>query len=348
KKSKNKNKTGNKVLKRLLTSLVGVVIIAMLAFGGFALAGGTAKEKEVKIPDITGKTVAEATEILKNLKLEMQQVDPEKSDKPEGTIIEVNPKIGTMVKENTIVKVIVSSGKEKIFMPDLKESIASDAKSKLNKLGITNIKEENIYNDSIPTGKVIETNPKLREEINEETEITLYISKGPEKVTVPNLYNLSSQEAQDQLTGLKLIPIIEKQKTNDKNFDGKVMDQSEKNKEVEVGHRITIIVGEFEAKTIDISAYLSVAKTVKDAKSILDEAGIEYNFEGPKGDLDLIRDYTKSIKEGEVVIIKTEAAPVKPPVTPPVTPPITPPITPAVTPAIKPPVTPSAGNIDGN
>lgn len=315
-----KSKNGNKVVKKVLISLAGIIIVAMLAFGGFVLAGGAAKEKEVKIPDITGKTIEEATEILKELNLEVQKGDPQKSDKPEGTIIEISPKAGTMVKEKSVVKVIVSAGKEKILMPDLTDEKEADARKTLSDMGITNkITKVEAFSDTKAVGVVIETNPKLRVEIKEDMTITLTVSKGPEKkpVKIPNLYNLSSEEAQKQLTDLKLVPVIEKQKTNDKNFDGKVMDQSEKNKEVEEGHRVTIIVGEYEAKVIDISAYLSSVKTVKDARLILAGANIKCDFDGPSGDADLIVDYPKSIKEGEVVLIKTKPAPVTPPVTPP-------------------------------
>ncbi|MGL5354099.1 MAG: Stk1 family PASTA domain-containing Ser/Thr kinase, partial [Clostridium sp.] len=169
---KSKSKKSNKVVKKVLTSIVGILIVAMLAFGGFVLAGGAAKDKEVKVPDITGKTVAEATEMLKNLNLEVQEASSEKSDKPEGTIIDVSPKIGTIVKEKSIVKVIVSSGKEKIFMPDLREKVVSDAISSLKGIGVNKTKQIPSYNDTIPAGAVIDTTPKLKEEINENTEVT--------------------------------------------------------------------------------------------------------------------------------------------------------------------------------
>ncbi|MEG1286542.1 MAG: Stk1 family PASTA domain-containing Ser/Thr kinase [Clostridium sp.] len=319
---KAKKKKRNNSINIIIPIIIGIIIFLALGFGGFMLAGGASVAKEVKVPEIVGKTVDEAKVILAKLKLEIEEVGSKKSDKAEGEILEIEPKVGTSVKEKSKVKVIVSAGIEKIKMIDLREVEVNEAIKRLSDMGITSVTQTSVFNDNIPYGLVISHDPKVKTEITEDTTVNLVISNGPEKkkVFIPELYGLTSDVAEGKLKELKIVVTIEREKTNDKNLDGKVMSQSATGIEVEEGYGVTIVVGQYEAVQIDLNGYLSVGMKVSDAKLVLKGAGINYTVNGPQGDLDIITEFTQSIKEGESVTITTKSQEVQPPVQPPAQP----------------------------
>lgn len=90
----------------------------------------------VNVPDITGQTVIEASETLKdyNLLLDLSDIEREMTDDVEaGKIIKVVPEVGTQVEEDTTIKVVVSDGKYAVMddyigqnITDAKEQILND------------------------------------------------------------------------------------------------------------------------------------------------------------------------------------------------------------------------------
>ena len=118
--------------------------------------------RSVIIPDVRGKSVEEAKEILKNNNLCMEV-------KGTGNVItsmETYP--GVTVKEGTKLKVYAKkSGKveKSIIMPDLKGTTFEFAASVLDNLGLnyTSEGEGNVYHQQVPSGTLVEkgTNVKL-------------------------------------------------------------------------------------------------------------------------------------------------------------------------------------------
>ena len=95
-----------------------------------------ASTKEVQVPNIVGKNVDDAKKQLEGLNLVLVEGGTDTSDEPEGTIIKMNPEAGTMVKEKSQVRVIVSAGKTKTKMPDLEDYDIDYAKTILKSLGL--------------------------------------------------------------------------------------------------------------------------------------------------------------------------------------------------------------------
>jgi serine/threonine-protein kinase len=65
-------------------------------------------------------------------------------------------------------------------------------------------KEQQQFDETAPKGQVMSTNPGAGAEVKRGTDVTVTVSKGPERYAVPNVVKKSEAEARDQVTAQKL------------------------------------------------------------------------------------------------------------------------------------------------
>ena len=163
--------------------------------------------KDVKVPDVTNLTEADAKVKLADANLEVSDVQKVKSDTVEaGKVVETNPKAGSSVKEKSKVVLKVSAGKDTVEVGDYTGKTFDEAKAALQKLGIAVEKKES-YSDTVESGKVIEQSVAKGEKVvAKDTKMVLTVSKGKEPVTLINLkgYSRSGVEDYAKEHGLKL------------------------------------------------------------------------------------------------------------------------------------------------
>lgn len=126
---------------KVLSSIIGLILLFVITIGLTIGISNATRPKDVEIPNLVGKTVDEAKDILKQNKLNYVEESQEyNADVPEGQIISQNPPYvqGRRIKENTSIKVVVSKGTETTTVPKLKgltkeeaQDAADEAKIKL-------------------------------------------------------------------------------------------------------------------------------------------------------------------------------------------------------------------------
>lgn len=70
-------------------------------------------EGDIKVPEVTGKKLVDATKILQNAKLSLGNVSYIKNEKPKNTVISSTPASGASLTEGEEVDLLVSDGDEK-------------------------------------------------------------------------------------------------------------------------------------------------------------------------------------------------------------------------------------------
>ena len=97
------------------------------------------------------------------------------------------------------------------------------------------------YNDDFDKGKIYKQSPENRTEVNEDTKVVLYVSKGKDtRVEMPSLLNLKKSEATESLDKLNLKYTIKK-KYSTKYKKGRVCKQSKKTgAKVKAGTTVTV------------------------------------------------------------------------------------------------------------
>lgn len=198
-----KNKNKKKIMVAAILVLLAVVGAVSGYFAFNKLAGGA----EVEVPAIIGLQQDEAKKLVEDKSLKFVVVGTEKSDKPEGTILKCYPDEGTKVKENSDVRVSVSSGDKVSSIPDVKNMELNAAKEVITDAGfeVGNITYQ--ASASLQKDYVISQSPDVGA-TSTDTTIDMVVSSGAEAKysTVPDLHGKTVVEASAMLAnaGLKL------------------------------------------------------------------------------------------------------------------------------------------------
>lgn len=204
----------NKVIK-ILTIVVALLILIVLgvvvgrASGLLRFGQGTEavdSEGRLKVPSVEGKKEGEAKEILEKAGLKCKVKARRQSKKyDEGYVIEQSPAEGKRVKKGTEIEIVVSSGRtaEEETVPDVTGMDEAAAQKLLNDKGFSKVTTEAVYSEE-PQGTVIGTDPASGTKTAKDTEIIMKVSKGSEKITVPNVVGKSENDAKNEITGAGL------------------------------------------------------------------------------------------------------------------------------------------------
>lgn len=244
----NKSKTKNKL--KWIPLVLGLLIV----FSMFVLIGYWYKKsfeiREVKVPPIVGLNEAQAKEVLSNVKLKLEVLGSKNSDKPEGQIISVDPLVGTTVKENVTIKVILSSGQRKVKVPDVTKLDRENAEELLRRYGLVLGKVDRKNSDEIAIDLIMEQSPVKGIEVTEGSSVDIVISNGKEVklVPVPDLKGKTLVEATQMLTNVNLVLGNVNTRVNVTDKDNEVMDQNvAPNIKVPEGTAIDITINKIES-----------------------------------------------------------------------------------------------------
>ena len=298
--------------KGIIIGILTIVILAIMVPFGMYFTGGA---KEVSIPKIVGLSQEEAESALKKAGLALQ-VDSRKYDEnyKEGYIISSNPSEGTVVKANTTVKVVVSSGVEKVKVPDVRDLSSEAAVSALEDRGLVATLSYD-YSDTVEYGYVISQSINKNQEVEKGSKVSLIISLGKEVkwVTVKNVigYNQSDAVATLENQGVKVT--INTEDTSNESENGMVINQSVYGIDVKVGTAVTLTIGKYVEKSYNVSEYVYIGQSLSEAIAALESAGLSYQISGTVSGDDYVNysitGYTQEVKKNEAVKLKVKKNP---------------------------------------
>ena len=186
----------------------------------------------------------DVTKKLTDLGLKVTTTDENSDTVDEGYVTRTNPASGDKAKTGDTVTVYVSSGAKKITVPQLLDNTESYAEQALTSAGLSlgSVTEE--YSDK-PEGTVIKQSINAGSSVSADTKIDIVVSKGSERVEVPNLKYSTTKEAKDKLesVGLELGSVTEQYYSGVDVSVGGVISQSVNPKTmVEKGTKINIVI----------------------------------------------------------------------------------------------------------
>ncbi|WP_407400538.1 Stk1 family PASTA domain-containing Ser/Thr kinase [Anaerovibrio sp.] len=239
--------------KKMLKSkkfIFGLVLILVLGFfaGSFLSFGNFWSSVEVEVPDVVGRQVEIAREMLEEKNLRVKVAETYDANVPAGQVVSQYPEAGMMVKEQRQVTITISKGGEELTMPDLKGMSRSNAEAKLNKMGL---KIGAVYEEESdePAGTVLKQDPVNGSKVTKGQSVDFTVSKGPKKtgVTIPDYTGMSVDSVKSNLAAnkLKLGTVTEKSSSQSR---GTVIGQSPAaGSEVKEGGAVNIIVSSGQA-----------------------------------------------------------------------------------------------------
>lgn len=151
------------------------------------------KGPEIKIVELRGMSLSEVTDwVIKN-KLKLEFDDAYDDSIKENHVISCNYKIGDVVEEGTVIKVIISKGK--LVMQSFNDINEFRMWAQKYNIQYNEVQE---FNSEVPQGGIIRFSHKEGDTIKNGDTITVTISNG-EKITVPNVVGLTKDAATSKL-----------------------------------------------------------------------------------------------------------------------------------------------------
>jgi len=196
------------------------------------------------VPDVTGRTVDEASQALIEAGFVPSQQPEENADVEENIVIRTDPAANAQAAVGSTVTVFYSSGPNTIPIPDVRGQSENDARNTLSGAGFTNVQAQQEASNDVQQGQVIRTDPPAGQQAAADATITLFVSSGRGQVGVPNVEGLAEDNARAQLQAFDVQ--TRDQDVNDPNQDGLVLSQNPPARtQVDEGSTITLVIGRF-------------------------------------------------------------------------------------------------------
>ena len=117
------------------------------------------------------------------------------------------PAAGRVLKGGTIT-LMLSLGAERYTVPDVAGMTLDLATVELEERKLQIVKGADRYDDNLPKGVVVATDPAVDTETKPGDKVTVFVSKGKAPLTVPRVVGKNLNDARNELVGLGLEPLI--------------------------------------------------------------------------------------------------------------------------------------------
>jgi serine/threonine-protein kinase len=152
----------------------------------------------VRVPDLSGLTADQAAQRLLGAGLTVgASTSRADNNVPTGNVISWAGQGGQLPKGSP-VDLVVSTGKPQVAVPDVRGLAMGAAQASLAKAGVAGV-ESDVYHDTVPAGQVVSTTPPIGATAVVGSQVTVYVSKGPQLVAVPSLAGQSVAAATTRL-----------------------------------------------------------------------------------------------------------------------------------------------------
>lgn len=150
--------------------------------------------KTVSVPDVTGKSEAEAQKVLEKAGFVVENEAQYDDTVASGKVITTDPGPGVEVKEGMTVKMYVSKGREKVEVPSLTGKTVDEASAELTALGLSLGEGSEEYSEEYEAGMISSQKKEAGSSVEKGTAIDYVISKGPKKEMVNVPYLIGKRE----------------------------------------------------------------------------------------------------------------------------------------------------------
>ncbi|MDN6603725.1 Stk1 family PASTA domain-containing Ser/Thr kinase [Brevibacterium sp.] len=154
---------------------------------------------QVEVTDVANMDADEAESALIQQGLRVDRDESYSEDVDEGKAIKTDPPGGQRVEQDSVVKLIISSGPESVKVPDVSGKAEEDARKILNDGKLQAGTHISQNSPDVEKGVVIETKPGTGSEVDVDSNVDLVVSSG--MVEVPDVTGKSAKEACKILEG---------------------------------------------------------------------------------------------------------------------------------------------------
>ncbi|HTA14247.1 MAG TPA: PASTA domain-containing protein, partial [Solirubrobacteraceae bacterium] len=228
--------------KRAIWIAVGVAAIALAAAIALLLLLPS-KAGRVTVPDVTGKTQAAAVDSLRREGLQPVVSLAANARVASGLVVGTTPPSGTVLKKDSRVSVIVSSGPGILALPNVNGKKSDAATKILREKGFQPTVQKQ-SSDTVASGLVISTDPAAGIEVQVGSPVTVFVSSGPEEVSVPEVTGESQADATATLAAAGLKVTVAKREVAEPAAGTVISQTPGAGSQLKVGGQVTITVAQ--------------------------------------------------------------------------------------------------------
>lgn len=188
----------------LPAALIGLFLLVVL-LNSIIMPAITRHRKEEVVPTVVGLSREAAQRRVKDLGFDFAVTGQEYSpDKPMGKVLFQSPEPGTVSKAGRTIKVIVSRGKATTEVPEVRGLALRQAQLILQEKGLAQGMILSSWDESLPEGVVIETQPPAGTLMDLKSEVSLVVNRKSDTGTILVLDFVGK----DLERGLKLVETL--------------------------------------------------------------------------------------------------------------------------------------------
>ena len=179
---------------------LGILVVLLVILAGvlFWFARSLGDGGKVQVPAVIGLTKDEATSQLNELGFKVLATEEPSDTIEAGRVLSQNPGPGTKTDKAATVKIAVSTGVEKIDVPDVVGKTQEEAVNALTAAGLKT-KVTTAEDPNAAEGTVATQQPGAGEKVLKDAEITITVSKGKGEEIVPDVEGQALAAAQQAL-----------------------------------------------------------------------------------------------------------------------------------------------------
>ncbi|MCH4034417.1 MAG: Stk1 family PASTA domain-containing Ser/Thr kinase [Lachnospiraceae bacterium] len=165
------------------------IVIASSVEEGTAIRSGqsvvltvSTGQSGIEVPDVTGKSKAEAVATLKSKGFQVEEKDESSDDVDEGNVISQDPEGGKTAASDATITITVSAGPQQVSVPNLVGMTQSSATTKLSDSGLRvgNVTQQESDQSE---GTVIAQSVDAGTDVDPDTAVDITVSSGKKQVT---------------------------------------------------------------------------------------------------------------------------------------------------------------------
>ncbi len=255
-------------LRRWWPFLAGGLVVLALVGWFFLLGPGSM----VAVPAVQGRPQDQAVTALQRAGLGAEVREAFSEDVAKGTVMGVDPSVGSQVRTGSQVSLVVSKGPERYAVPQLVGSTRAEAEKRLAEATLTLGEVTQAYDEKVPQGQVVSTDPAAGTSVKKETKVSLVVSKGRKPITVPDWTGKDATKAAKALSDLGLSVDATKQENSDTVAKGQVISQDPAGGTLYRGDTVTLVVSK---GPVMVEVPNTVGKPLAEAQRILEGAGFK-------------------------------------------------------------------------
>jgi eukaryotic-like serine/threonine-protein kinase len=241
----------------------------LLVAAGLGIGYAVTRPEKVIVPPVVGLQEKPATDKLEAAGFDVKVQDVRNDARP-GTVVGQNPAAAKKADKGSAVKLQVSNGPGSATIPTVAGEPEKVAVHQINRAGF----KADTFDEAsatVPKGDVTRTNPPENTAVPLGSRVHVYVSTGPQQVSVPSVVGKDKDAARGTLQDAGFKVTVEKQES-DQPKNQVISQDPTGGSTVNKGSRVTITISKGRPK-VTVPDVGGMSKN--DAKSQLEQAGFK-------------------------------------------------------------------------